>query len=66
VGGVQEATAFFSDHWKEITAFVAAIVGGGIVWRWRLHRQSGSSSYSDQRNSKAGGDIVGRDKISKN
>lgn len=56
-------TGFISNHWIEILAAVAALVGGGIVWRWISHRQSGSSSYSDQSGSIAGGDIVGRDKI---
>ena len=63
---MQDVATFLSEHWKAISALIVAIVGGGFVWRWRVHRQSGSSSYSDQRNAQAGGDVVGRDKITKN
>lgn len=63
---MQEVIALISENWKIILVSVVAAVGGGLVIRWRIQRHSGSSSYADQRNASAGGDIVGRDKISKN
>jgi putative exporter of polyketide antibiotics len=60
---MEQLTTFIADHWEPLLAAAVAVIGGGVAWRWRSHRQSGSSSFSDQRNARAGGDVVGRDKI---
>jgi hypothetical protein len=62
---MEAVTSFLSQHWQVILAAVIAIIGGGLVLRWRTHRQSGSSSYADQSNATAGGDVVGRDKVTR-
>ena len=63
---MHDLMTFLSEHWKAILAAIAAVAGAGIVFRFRIQRQSGSSSSSDQRRAKAGGDIIGRDKTTKN
>ena len=64
VGGrMDSAATFFSENWEIILTAVITVIGGGIFLKWRSHRQTGSSSYSDQRNAHAKGDIVGRDKV---
>lgn len=62
---MEAVTSFLSQHWEVILAAIVAIIGGGVVLRWRSHRQGGSSSYADQRNATAGGDVVGRDKVTR-
>lgn len=57
------SAAFIAEHWEALLAAAVAIIGGGVAWRWRSHRQADNSSFSDQRNARAGGDLVGRDKI---
>lgn len=59
---VQELTKLLADHWQVIAAALAAVVAGGVAIKFFSHRQSGSSNYADQRNVKARGDVVGRDK----
>lgn len=56
--------AFIAENWPTLLAAVVALIGGGLAWRWHSHRQNGSSAFADQRNAQAGGDIVGRDKVS--
>ena len=60
---MNEMMAFVAEHSEALLAAAVAIIGGGVAWRWRSHRQAGNSSFSDQRNARAGGDLVGRDKI---
>ena len=62
---MQELGKFISEHWTAIAAALVAIIGGGLVFRFRSNRQSGRSNYVDQRNANAGGDIVGRDKVTR-
>jgi hypothetical protein len=56
---------FVSEHLAAVIAAVLAVIAGGLVIRFRSHRQSGRSNSVDQRNAKAGGDVVGRDKITR-
>jgi hypothetical protein len=56
---------FLSDHWVYTVGAVVAAIAGGLTIKFISHKQSGSSSRVDQRNAQAGGDIVGRDKISR-
>jgi putative exporter of polyketide antibiotics len=62
---MNDLTAFISEHWEVTVAAVLAAVCGGLVLRYRSHRQTGSSSFSDQRGAEAGGDVVGRDKVTR-
>ncbi len=55
-------TAFLTENWKGIAGILAAIVGGGLVLKWRSPRLSGNSNNVDQSRASAKGDIVGRDK----
>lgn len=49
-----------------VLALIAAVVGVGLVIKFVVIRKSNkSASTIIQKNNEAGGDIVGRDKISK-
>lgn len=54
------------EHATEITSFLAGLAGGSfLTLRFtRDQRAAGRSTISDQRRARAGGDIVGRDKVS--
>lgn len=56
------ALNFFQDNITWIAPLIAAIVGGTIMFS-RINKQSGNSNQVDQSNSRAKGDIVGRDKL---
>lgn len=54
------------DHASEIISFLAGL-GGGSLLTLRLtrhQRAAGRGTISDQRRARAGGDVVGRDKVS--
>lgn len=61
---------FLSEHFTEILSFVGGLftggVGGSLVTLQikREKRVSGRGSMVDQGGASAGGDIVGRDKVS--
>ncbi|MEQ1521460.1 MAG: hypothetical protein ABL936_09350 [Aestuariivirga sp.] len=54
---------FLTENWKIILTALIAVVGGGFIWKYVSQKLSGSGSISNQSGAKAGGDIVGRDKI---
>ena len=54
------------EHASEIISFLVGL-GGGSLLTLRLTRHqrvAGEGTISDQRNARAGGDMVGRDKVS--
>jgi hypothetical protein len=54
------------EHASEIISFLVGL-GGGSLLTLRLTRQQRATGYgtiSDQRRAHAGGDVVGRDKVS--
>jgi hypothetical protein len=54
------------EHASEIISFLAGL-GGGSLLTLRLTRHQRATGYgtiSDQRRANAGGDVVGRDKVS--
>jgi len=53
------------QHLSEIFSFVAGLAGGSLLTLHitRDQRAAGRSTISDQRRARAGGDIVGRDKL---
>lgn len=54
------------DYISELFAFIAGGLAGSLLTiTVTKFRASGRASIADQRGGKAGGDIVGRDKISK-
>ena len=52
-------------HLSEIVSFLAGLVGGSFLTLriTRDQRAAGRATISDQRRARAGGDIVGRDKL---
>lgn len=57
--------SFLSEHWLEIVIGILGVLGAGFVLRLVIHRQSGSSNYVNQSGVKTQGDVVGRDKITR-
>lgn len=58
--------ALLKEHVSEIISFLAGL-GGGSLLTLRLtrhQRATGRGTISDQRRVRAGGDVVGRDKVS--
>ena len=55
---------FNFDLWNFLGGLIAGGIGGSILTLnlTKSQRANGSGTTSDQSNSKAGGDIVGRDK----
>lgn len=53
------------QHVSEIVTFVAGLAGGSLITLrvTRNQRVAGQATISDQRRATAGGDIVGRDKV---
>jgi hypothetical protein len=53
------------EHASEIISFLAGIGGGSLLTLriTRHQRVAGQGAISDQRRARAGGDIVGRDKV---
>lgn len=60
---------FYSQYASEVWSFIGGLIGGGLGGSFltlrfsRTSRASGESVVADQRSTKAGGDVVGRDKI---
>lgn len=54
-----------TQHWSQIVSFLAGLAGGSFLTLHikREQRAKGQAVISDQRRSQAGGDIVGRDKV---
>jgi hypothetical protein len=53
------------EHASEIASFIAGLAGGSFLTLRFTHSQraAGQATISDQRRARAGGDIVGRDKV---
>jgi hypothetical protein len=53
------------EHLTEIISFLAGVAGGSFLTLriTRDQRAAGRATISDQRRARAGGDIVGRDKL---
>jgi len=53
------------EHVSEIASFIAGLAGGSVLTLrfTRSQRAAGQAAISDQRRARAGGDIVGRDKV---
>jgi hypothetical protein len=49
------------EYLEFITAIIGFIAGCGVTLTVQKFRQGSNSSYSDQRNSRVGGDQAGRD-----
>lgn len=54
------------EHVSEIISFLAGLGGGSLLTLriTRHQRASGDGTISDQRRARAGGDVIGRDKVS--
>jgi hypothetical protein len=56
---------FITENMSELFSFLAGLAGGSfLTLQFTRHRVRGGGSVYDQSRSKAGGDIVGRDKTS--
>lgn len=57
--------ALMQEHMAEIISFLGGLAGGALVTLHitREQRAAGQAAISDQRSARAGGDVVGRDKI---
>lgn len=50
-----------SDYLEIVTGVIGFLLGCGVTLTVQKFRQGNNSSYSDQRNSRVGGDQAGRD-----
>lgn len=57
-GGILE---FFLKYLEVVTGVVGFLLGSGITLTVQRFRQGNNASYSDQSNSRVGGDQAGRD-----
>lgn len=57
--------ALLQEHLPEIVSFLGGLAGGALLTLriTREQRAAGQAAISDQRRARAGGDIVGRDKL---
>jgi hypothetical protein len=64
--GRAEMFELLKEHASEIISFLVGLGGGSLLTlRFTRHqRVEGQGSISDQRSARAGGDIVGRDRVS--
>lgn len=56
---------FIRDNWLAIAGGLAALVGGGMTIRFLWARSGRDTTIVNQKGATAKGDIVGRDKITR-
>lgn len=56
---------FIREHWPAIAGGLAALVAGGLVVRFLWARSGRDTTIVNQKGATAQGDIVGRDKITR-